>query len=227
MHFCLPFIKTSAPPSTENLPPVSLNSPSEVVENTEIFEDSASQMDLSQAFVPTQTLFPANCPVHLPFQLNNSTENSTPSQQTIDRPVQFSSSNQAKNKLTLKKRTSAADVDHFVAEYFNAKRARLQINEAENGSQKIDRQQGIKMFLLSLILELEDLRDSKIKLYKRRDFNIIDDISTSLQYQPQVLTFHTIIPLVSDSSIVTRVPNDRFLQRFFTWSTKFSYINCI
>jgi len=103
MHFCLPFIKTSAPPSTGNLPPVPLNSPSEYVENTEIFEDSASQMDLSQAFVPIQTLFP-NSPVHSPSHLSNSTENSTPSQQTIDPPVQFSSSNQAKKKLTLKKK---------------------------------------------------------------------------------------------------------------------------
>jgi len=53
----------------------------------------------------------------------------------------------------LTKKTSAADADHSEAEYFNAKRARLQINEAENSSQKIDRQQGIKMFLLSLIPE--------------------------------------------------------------------------
>lgn len=128
--------------------------------------------------------------------------NLTPSQQTIDPPVQFSSSNQAKKKLTLKKKTSAADADHSVAEYFKAKRARLQLNEAENGSQKIDRQQGIKMFLLSLIPELEDLSDSQIKLFKRRVFNIIDDISTPLQYQPQSSTFHTMIPSVSDSSHV-------------------------
>lgn len=103
MHFCLPFIKTSAPPSSGNLPPVPLNSPGEVVENAEIWEDSASQMDSSQAFVPTQTSFP-NSPVHSPFQHSNSTENSTPSQQAIDPPVQFSSSTQAKKKLTLKKK---------------------------------------------------------------------------------------------------------------------------
>lgn len=54
------------------------------------------------------------------------------------------------------------------------------MNEAENSSQKIDRQQGIKMFLLSLIPELEDLSDSQIKLFKRRVFNIIDDISTQV-----------------------------------------------
>jgi len=56
------------------------------------------------------------------------------------------------------------------------------------------------MFLLSLIPELEDLSDSQIKLFKRRVFNIIDDISTPLQYQPQVSTFQTMIPSVSDSS---------------------------
>lgn len=203
MHFCLPFIKTSDPPSTGNLPPVPLNSPSEDVENTEIFQDSGSQIDSSQAFVPIQTLF-TNSPVHSPSHLSNSTENSTPSQQTIDPPVQFSSSNQAKKKLTLKKKTSAADADHSVAKYFKAKRARLQINEAENGSQKIDRQQGIKMFLLSLIPKLEDLSDSQIKLFKRRVFNIIDDISTPLQYQPQASTFHTMIPSVSDFSHVSQ-----------------------
>ncbi|CAI6357320.1 unnamed protein product [Macrosiphum euphorbiae] len=214
MHFCLPFIKTSAPPSTGNLPPVPLNSPGEVVENTEIFEDSASQMDLSQEFVPTQTLFP-DSPVMSPFQLSNSTENLTPSQQTIDPPVQLSSSTQASKKCTLKKKTSAADADRSITEYFNAKRARLQINEAENSSQKIDRQQGIKMFLLSLIPELEDLSDSQIKLFKRRVFNIIDDISTPLQYQPQVSTFQTMIPSVPDSSQMSHMsPTTDFYNDF-------------
>ncbi|KAF0709524.1 BESS domain-containing protein [Aphis craccivora] len=194
MHFCLPFIKTSAPPSAGNLPPVPLNSPGEVVDDTEIFEDSASQMDLSQTFVPTQTSFP-DSPVHSPFQLSNSTENSTPFKQTIDQP----------EKIEFEKKTSAAAADHSVAEYFNAKRARLQINEAENSSQKIDRQQGIKMFLLSLIPELEDLNDSQIKLFKRRVFNIIDDISTPLQYQPQVSTFQTMIPSASNSSQMSHV----------------------
>jgi len=80
----------------------------------------------------------------------------------------------------------------------------LQINEAENGSQKIDIQQGIKMFLLSLIPELEDLSDTQIKLFKLRVFNIIEDISTPLQYQPQASTFHTKIPSVSDSSRVSQ-----------------------
>jgi len=183
------------------LQPVPLKSPGEVVENTEIFEDSASQMDLSQSFVPTQTSFP-DSPVHSPFELSNSTDNSTPSQQTINPLVQLSSFTQAREKLTLKKKTSLA---HSVAEYFNAKRARLQINEAENTSQKIDRQQGIKIFLHSLIPELENLSDSQIKLFKRRVFNIIDDISTRLQYQPQVSTFQTMIPSVSNSSHMSHV----------------------
>lgn len=161
-------------------------------------------MDLSQTFVPTQTSFP-DSPVHSPFQLSNSTENSTPFQQTIDQPVKLSSSTQARKKLTLKKKTSAAAADHSVAEYFNAKRARLQINEAENSSQKIDRQQVIKMFLLSLIPELEDLNDSQIKLFKRRVFNIIDDISTPLQYQPQLSTFQTMIHSASNSSQMSHV----------------------
>jgi len=91
----LPFIKTSTPPPTGNLQPVPLNSSDEVVENTEKFEDSVSQMDLSQAFVPTQTTFP-DSPVMSPFQLSNLTENLTPSQQTIDPPVQLLSFTQAR-----------------------------------------------------------------------------------------------------------------------------------
>lgn len=76
MHFCLPSIKTFAPPSSGNLPPVPLSSPGKVVENAEIWEDSEPQMDSLQAFVPTQTSFP-NSPVHSPFQHSNSTKNST------------------------------------------------------------------------------------------------------------------------------------------------------
>lgn len=78
---------------------------------------------------------------------------------------------------------SAADADQCVVEYFKAKKARIQANQAESSSQKIDRQQGLKMFLLSLIPELEELGDSQIILFKRRVFGIIDEISTS-QYQP-------------------------------------------
>lgn len=47
MDFCLTFIKTSTPPTSGNMPPVPLNSTgdNEVVENAELWKDSASLID--------------------------------------------------------------------------------------------------------------------------------------------------------------------------------------
>lgn len=193
LQFCLPFIKTSAPPSSGNLPPAPPNSTGddEAVENVETCEDSASQVDIPQA---SPTLSSPNSPALSPFQ-HGITQ---PSQQTSDQPVQCSSSTRAKKKLAVRNK-SAADADQCVAEYFKAKKARMQANEAESSSQKIDRQQGLKMFLLSLIPELEELSDSQIKLFKRRVFSVIDEISTS-QQQPQTSTIHTMLPPPSGSS---------------------------
>lgn len=197
MHFCLPFIKTSAPPSSEichqyhSTLLVKLLKTQKYgrivhpkwIHHKHLYLHKHHSLTL-QYIHRFNIVIQPRIQHHLNKQLIH--------RYSFHRPLK-------PRKNYLWKKTSAADADHSVSEYFNAKRARLQMNKAENSSQKIDRQQGIKMFLLSLIPELEDLSDSQIKLFKRRVFNIIDDISTP-QYQLQASTFHTMIPSVSDSS---------------------------
>lgn len=154
MQFYFPFIKTSTFLSSRNLTPAPLNSTGsdEVVENAETSEDSVSEVDFSQASSSNVLAL-------------SSFQHSIPQQ------------SQGKKKLTVENK-SAADADQCVAEYFKAKKSRMQANEIESSSQKIDKQQGLKMFLLSLLPELEELSDFQIKLFKRRVFCIIDEIST-------------------------------------------------
>ncbi|KAF5282858.1 hypothetical protein FQA39_LY17479 [Lamprigera yunnana] len=119
---------------------------------------------------------------------------------TSDRTCPTSSA--SKRPLQKQKKNSAAMANACVAQYFQAKKAKLLSNaETETGSQRIDRQQGIKMFLISLIPELEELSDSQIKLFKRQVFRLIDDITISSN-QPQTSSAFTIItpPTLSESS---------------------------
>ncbi|KAI5720473.1 uncharacterized protein LOC103518594 [Diaphorina citri] len=60
--------------------------------------------------------------------------------------------------------------------YFEAQR---EPPEAETSSHKIDRHEGLKMFLLSLLSELEELSHSQVKIFKRRVLSLIDEISTT------------------------------------------------
>ncbi|KAG8254800.1 hypothetical protein J6590_107926, partial [Homalodisca vitripennis] len=99
--------------------------------------------------------------------------------------------------------SAATIADQTVAEYFRVKKAKLLSKLEADTNQNIDRQQGIKMFLLSLIPELEELSDSQIKLFKRQVLRVIDDISLSghHQQQPRSSSGLTILtsPTMSDS----------------------------
>ncbi|RZF44799.1 hypothetical protein LSTR_LSTR000751 [Laodelphax striatellus] len=88
--------------------------------------------------------------------------------------VQFSDDLSLVNE-PVQKRT-AADLP----ECSTPKKAKFQsIVEVDIDSDRIDRQQGIKMFLLSLLPELEELSDSQIKLFKRQVLRVIDDIEAT------------------------------------------------
>lgn len=137
-----------------------------------------------------------------------------PLQHQIETPPASSSSKKT-SQITKKKNKNAASVaNQSVAEYFEAKKALLSNAEADTINQKIDRQQGSNMFLLSLVLELEELNDSQIKLFKRQILRVIDDISASEHHQqPRSSSGLTILtsPSMSDSRDsqmnVTHLPN--------------------
>lgn len=210
MQFCLPYIKTSAPPSSGNLPSVPLYSTGddEGVGSAETPQDSDSQLDIS-VLVPPQTsqTIPSNTSV-LPVSQGCTSE---PFQDTSIPRTQFSS--QRKTNLASRNR-SAAEADRSVAEYFKAKKAKIQAIETTS-SKTIDRQESLKMYLLSLLPELEELNDAQIKLFKRRVFSLIDEISTSSQHQPEISTFHTLLSPQSDSSHLSQTSTHSHATEFY------------
>lgn len=198
MQFCLPYIKASAPPSSGNLPQVPQHETTdEISQNAEICDDSASLEDSPDIVQSPQA--PPPPPSSNP-PASPGPQQSTPvlPQLSTHPPVQ-SSSTRAKRSLTLRNK-SAAVADQCVAEYYKAKKAKLEttVNEAATSSHNIDRKEALKMFLLSLIPELEEFSDSQIKIFKRRVFNVIDEIATPSQ--PQCSSFLTLLSPQSDSS---------------------------
>lgn len=212
MQFCLPFIKTVTPPSPGNLPPQPSNVQSTVheIEGSETQIDDPIQLEINPTdeghFSPEMT----------PSILEDS-------QQAVEmQSTSSTSSNRPTSQIPKRKANSAATIaDQTVAEYFREKRAKLLSKpEADDTNQRIDRHQGIKMFLLSLIPELEELSDAQLKLFKRQVLSVIDDISFSGHQQqiPRSSSGLTILtsPTMSDSRDsqvdVTPMPSDVIIQ---------------
>ncbi|KAK2717976.1 hypothetical protein QYM36_006679 [Artemia franciscana] len=182
MQFCLPFMKTSAPPSFGNLPQYSDANEGGVDEETP--QDNASSADLSHT-VPSQTC------------------QAVPEEATSS-PTQYLSSRDGKTNFTSNKRPSA-EVDRSVVEYVKAKKYKLNANDTETTSGKIDKQDSLKMFLLSLMPELEDLNKTQIRVFKRRVFSLIDEIAGTSLNQPPMSTYPRIVSPQSDSSHTSRM----------------------
>lgn len=219
MQFCLPFIKTVIPPSTGNLPrPPSSTQPSDG--DTEGFE---TQIDDPTQIEDKSINAPQNSPPMSPSILD------VASPHQIVTPLESSSSKMTPQTLKRSNKNSASAADESVAEYFKAKKAKLVKNATEGTSnQRIDRQQGIKMFLLSLMPELEELSDSQIKMFKRQVLKVIDDISATDHHQPPrpssnltILTSPTMsdsrdsqINLAYTSNVVGETPTADFYEAF-------------
>ncbi|KAG8256537.1 hypothetical protein J6590_065801 [Homalodisca vitripennis] len=164
MQFCLPFVRTSAPPSTGNLPEVpncsDVNTDETLLESP-ILDDIPDDPSIESPQSPSQ---PSSIP------------------------------NEGKIRLTQKKK-AAVEADQCFAAYFKAKTARLENSTTANDSNK---KEALKMFLLSLIPELEELSDSQIKQFKRKVFTLIDEISGTSDVTPA--SPHSSISLISHQS---------------------------
>lgn len=66
--------------------------------------------------------------------------------------------------------------DNCVAVYFKVKKARLETNLGTNPYSS-EREDILKMFLLSSMPEVEHFNNGQIKLFKSKIFIVIDDIS--------------------------------------------------
>nr|CAD7402346.1 unnamed protein product [Timema poppensis] len=199
MQFCVPFIKALAPLSSGNLPQIPHHETTEeIFENLErcddesgSLEDSSDMVQSSQASSPPPPP-PPPPPPHL-IQSPSTFPPASPEGTVLPQP------NRSKKSLSVRNK-SVADTDKCVAEYFKAKKARLETtaNVEATSSHKIERKEALKMFLLSLISEIEKFTDSQIKLFKRHIFSVIDKISTSSLLHS--LSFITIDSPQSDST---------------------------
>lgn len=172
MQFSVPFIKTLVPPSTGNLPNIPQETTTdETLENTEVCDDDIGLTNSSYSEQSSQLQPPPPLPVLSP--------SASPSSQQGDCPQKQPSSSRIKKNLKLKNK-SAIEADNSVAEYFKAKKARLEANlsTATTNSYNNENKEALKMFLLSLMPEVEHFNNDQIKLFKRKVFNVIDDISS-------------------------------------------------
>ncbi|KAG8265082.1 hypothetical protein J6590_102949, partial [Homalodisca vitripennis] len=182
MQFCLPFVRTSAPPSTGNLPEVpncsDVNTDETLLESQildDIPDDPSIESPQSPSIVQDNTS--RSSPI-IPIQPHTSSQPS-------------SIPNEGKKRLTQKKK-AAVEADQCFAAYFKAKTARLENSTTANDSNK---KEALKMFLLSLIPELEELSDSQIKQFTRKVFTLIDEISGTSDVTPA--SPHSSISLIS------------------------------
>uniref|UniRef100_A0A0A9Y611 Transcription factor Adf-1 n=2 Tax=Lygus hesperus TaxID=30085 RepID=A0A0A9Y611_LYGHE len=158
MQFCLPFIMPRT--SSKSLPSIhnNIDTTSEISNQKEINDDPISPAESSDDLGPQHSF--------QQMELSQ-TEYNNPSYSTL--PI-------ASQKVEVE---SEEDEDQCVVEGFEVKRARLESTAIKGAavSQNIEKMEALKMFLLSLLPELGDLDDSQIKLFKRRVFNIIDEIT--------------------------------------------------
>nr|CAD7573949.1 unnamed protein product [Timema californicum] len=182
MQFCVPFIKALAPPSSGNLPQIPQHETTEeIFENLERCDDESGSLEDSSDMVQSSQ---ASSPPPPLIQAPSIFPPASPEGTVLPQP------NRSKKSLNVRNK-SAADADKCVAEYFKAKKARLETtaNVEATSSHKIERKEALKMFLLSLIPEIEEFTDSQIKLFKRKIFSVIDEISTpSLLHSSSFIT---------------------------------------
>lgn len=171
MQFSVPFIKTLVPPSTGNLPGIPQD---ETMENTEVCED-----DIHLTNSTTNQLQPPLPPTSPPLLAPSASPASPVLSQQSNCPPEQPSSSRIKKNLEVKNKSSI-EADTCVAEYFKAKKARLEANlsTATTNSYNSERKEALKMFLLSLMPEVEHFNNDQIKIFKRKIFSVIDDISS-------------------------------------------------
>jgi hypothetical protein len=79
------------------------------------------------------------------------------------------------------KRDFNDDVDRTFVEYFEAKKARTAGTPGHNTSHNL-RSEALKMFLLSMLPDLELMTDEQIRQFKQKSLQTIDDILSQHSY---------------------------------------------
>ena len=203
MQFSVPFIKTLIPPSTGNLLEIPQDETTyETMENAVVCEDDIHLTNSSYNSTTYQLQPPPPPPTSPPLPAPFLSPSASPvlSQQSNCPSKQLPSSRIKKNLKV--KNKSAIEADTCVAEYFKAKKARLEANlsTVTTNSYNSERKEALKMFLLSLMPEVEHFNNDQIKIFKRKVFSVIDDIS-SLHASTLSSLFTTSLPSTHTSEV--------------------------
>lgn len=148
MQFTLPFIKTLTPTSTGNLP----RKPREeqhVLDLSEDDEDDSLFQTPSTPAPPSTSQIPPLPPL-------------SPQPNLSQLPG-------TKTNFTRKSKGTSSEVDNSFLEYLKAKKAKITTPSDDKHDSK-------KMFLLSLLPELDEMTDQQMKTFKREVLCVIDDI---------------------------------------------------
>lgn len=118
-----------------------------------------------------------------------------------------------KKKLTLENK-SAIEADRRVAEYFKAKKTILVTtwNTAGTCSQSSESKKVLKMYLLILLPKVKHFNDNQVKLFKRKMFSVIDDISSRHIYMTYRCPNQCLKPYFFSFIINKITMNYRFMQ---------------
>jgi hypothetical protein len=110
-----------------------------------------------------------------------------------------------KKKMTPKQKAEVQADDAFTA-YFKAKMSRLDAIPTQRSSED-ERKEALKMFLLSLMPELLQFSESQLKLFKRRVFGLIDDITImeTNSIAPPPMTTSSLSAMSSSSTLPSLV----------------------
>lgn len=162
MQFTVPYIKALST-ATGNLP----NVPQE--EEDEQFSDNNTEesvaLQQSVPLSPYQLLPPSTPPVPMPVMPQQDENSQT------ERQSQSMSASRPKSKRGFRNDV----VDRHFVEYLQAKKARIAGTPGYNTSQN-QRREALKMFLLSMLPDLEFMTDDQVRQFKRKSLKTIDDI---------------------------------------------------
>ena len=164
MQFAVAYIKALST-ATGNLPNVPRKEEDQQFRDIDTEEGVAVQDSLPLS--PSQPLPPP--PIQTPVMPQQDKNSQT------ERLFQPKSASRPKSKRGLN------DVDRTFVEYFKAKKARIAGTPGHNTSQN-QRSEALKMFLLSMLPDLELMTDEQIRQFKRKSLQTIDDILSQHSY---------------------------------------------
>lgn len=213
MQFALPFIRALGTP-VGNLSDCPQQSPTELAQDSEdqtqndVYNDEENE-DFQLSHVDND-LSPPNCPTQLPSCPIQVQQDNVSNEKSLSDTYKLPPT---PRKGKFQKRTNT-DVDKSFMEYLNMKKKKIETTPNECNQQK-------KMFLLSLLPEIEPMTNAQMSSFRRRVLQLIDDIMNPAPYLQLSLppTYqHTQTSSLTSSSPLTSTSTDHSPQSNSTFN---------